>query len=109
MRVQSWLQGFCIVVWTVFSCTQLHAQVVYLEQNWTPEVRQSFYTTTQGSRIMPYAWFLALEVSDSHESFVKTLPKLGYIENDTRPITLIVCRWVLWRMRIGLLVNAISA
>ncbi len=60
----------------------LMAQVVFLEQNWTPAVRQDFYTTSQGSRMMPYDWFLALESSDSQDSFVKVqLPKLGYLAN----------------------------
>ena len=60
-----------------------YAQMVFLEQNWTPEVRQAFYTTSQGSRIMPYEWFLALEVSDSEDSFFRVrLPELGYLAND---------------------------
>ena len=64
-------------------CGTVKAQVEFLEQNWSPEVRQSFYTTTQGSRIMPYSWFMALEVSDSQESFAKTkLVQLGYLSNE---------------------------
>lgn len=39
--------------------------------------------TSQGSRIMPYAWFMALEISDNQDSFVRVqLPKLGYLPND---------------------------
>ncbi len=54
----------------------------FLNQNWTSEARQQFYTTSQGSRIMPYDWFLALEASDSQDSFAqKKLLELGYIEN----------------------------
>lgn len=55
-----------------------YAQVAFLEQNWTPEVRQAYYTISQGSRIMPYEWFVALEVSVGEDSFVRVrLPELG--------------------------------
>ena len=40
------------------------AQVEFLQQNWTSEVRQFYYTTSQGSRMMPYKWFLALEAAN---------------------------------------------
>jgi hypothetical protein len=33
----------------------------YLDQGWTETDRAWFYTTTQGSRMIPYDWFLALE------------------------------------------------
>ena len=36
------------------------AAVTYLEQNWSAAERDAFYTTSQGSHIMPYAWFKAL-------------------------------------------------
>jgi cytochrome c peroxidase len=36
-------------------------KVVFLDQNWTPEEGVRFYFTSQGSEIIPYAWFLALE------------------------------------------------
>jgi hypothetical protein len=37
------------------------AAVAYLPQGWSPEDSAEFYTTTQGSRLVPYDWFLALE------------------------------------------------
>ena len=39
------------------------AEVVYLDQHWTPELREQFYFTPQGSRLMPYDWFLAHRLS----------------------------------------------
>lgn len=45
------------------------AEVVYLDQHWTPELREQFYFTPQGSRLMPYDWFLALECADDTELF----------------------------------------
>jgi hypothetical protein len=38
--------------------------VTYLNENkeWTEEVRQKFYHKEQGTRLIPYSWFAALEV-----------------------------------------------
>jgi uncharacterized protein (DUF2235 family) len=35
--------------------------VAWLAQNWTDDQRHRFYHLTQGSELLPYAWFLALE------------------------------------------------
>jgi uncharacterized protein (DUF2235 family) len=35
--------------------------VTWLPQNWTDDQRHLFYHTAQGSELLPYAWFLALE------------------------------------------------
>ncbi len=43
--------------------------VVNLEQGWTEDTQEAFYFTDQGSRLMPYAWFLALEQPSSQELF----------------------------------------
>jgi len=40
---------------------------VYLEQGWSPSESLWFYNTTQGSNLMPYDLFLALEQADSTE------------------------------------------
>jgi hypothetical protein len=34
-----------------------------LEQNWTDETSNWFYNVPQGSRLVPYVWFLNLEQS----------------------------------------------
>ncbi|NHZ83360.1 hypothetical protein F2P44_29405 [Massilia sp. CCM 8695] len=36
-------------------------KVAYLEQNWQPQDSLWFYTTTQGSNLLPYDFFMALE------------------------------------------------
>jgi len=36
-------------------------EVVWLPQNWTEDQRRRYYHTAQGSELLPYAWFLALE------------------------------------------------
>ena len=54
-----------------------------LDQGWTDEQRAWWYTTTQGSRLLPLDWALALETPDSTEKFFgsENLQALGYLEN----------------------------
>jgi mono/diheme cytochrome c family protein len=42
---------------------------LYLDQGWSKSDRQWFYTTSQGSRLIPYDWFLAVEQLDSTDVF----------------------------------------
>ncbi len=56
------------------------------EQNWTTAQRQWFHHTSQGTKIMPYAWFMALEQPQpswpgAAPRFVEAdyLPRLGFI------------------------------
>ena len=74
----------CLLIGGLFlSAVPVSGQVEFLEQNWPADVRQEFYTTSQGSRIMPYSWFIALEISDSQKSFYRDrLPELGYLPNN---------------------------
>lgn len=44
-------------------------QTKFLEQNWTAKERATFYATPQGSQLIPYDWFLALEQTDSTTPF----------------------------------------
>ncbi len=36
-------------------------EVQFTQQNWSPDQRQWFYHSAQGTELMPYQWFLALE------------------------------------------------
>ncbi len=36
-------------------------EVAFLKQNWSPDQREWFYHTAQGTELIPYKWFLALE------------------------------------------------
>src|SRR5712664_2143657 len=57
--------------------------VVYSDQGWSAADRYTFYTTSQGSRMMPYAWFEALRRADSNELFAADqLQRYGYLPND---------------------------
>ncbi|HWM89523.1 MAG TPA: cytochrome c [Thermoanaerobaculia bacterium] len=44
-------------------------KIVSLDQGWTEEEQQWFWFTSQGSRLIPYDWFLVLEQADSTEPF----------------------------------------
>jgi mono/diheme cytochrome c family protein len=52
---------------------------VHLDQDWTEEDRQWFYTTPQGSKAIPYSWALALEVPNAQTRWVSTLISLGFL------------------------------
>ena len=42
---------------------------LYLSQNWNQTEREKFYYTPQGSLLIPYRWYLALETADSYRLF----------------------------------------
>jgi hypothetical protein len=43
--------------------------VIYLNQGWSPEVREAYYHLSQGSTVMPYDVFLNLEAAGSQDLF----------------------------------------
>ena len=46
-------------------------KVEHLPNNdWTPEERQWFYHASEGSRLMPYKWFISLEQADNKKLFI---------------------------------------
>lgn len=58
----------------------------YLDQGWSETQRQQFYTTTQGSQLIPLAWFLALERPGSEDLFVSDhLSRFGFLPNPQSP------------------------
>ena len=54
-----------------------------LDQGWTDDERAWWYTVSQGSRLLPLDWALALEVPDSQAKFFggENMQALGYLEN----------------------------
>jgi hypothetical protein len=55
----------------------------YAKQGWTEDERQAFYTTSQGSHMIPYAWFKALQRLDVDEPFAgDQLQRYGYLPNE---------------------------
>jgi len=53
----------------------------YLDQGWSEAEREQFYFTTQGSQLIPYDWFLALERAEDDERFRSdaNIRRLGYL------------------------------
>jgi len=80
--------GLALFLILCFANTKTRGQVVeFLGQNWNEETRQKFYTTSQGSRLLPYKWFLALEMKDSTELFSGAhLKELGFLPNATSTV-----------------------
>ncbi len=57
--------------------------VTYASQGWSDADRDIFYTTTQGSHMMPYVYFKALRRLDVDEPFgADQLQRYGYLPND---------------------------
>src|SRR5258708_6379150 len=55
----------------------------YAKQGWTAEDRQAFYTTSQGSHMIPYLWYKALRRLDADAPFGgDQLQRYGYLPND---------------------------
>jgi hypothetical protein len=62
---------------------QAASQLSYAAQGWTATDRETFYTTSQGSHIMPYGWFKALRRDDIDQLFTaEQLQRYGYLRND---------------------------
>ena len=59
-------------------------QIVTLDQGWTGDERLDFYNTSQGSQLIPFAWFLALEQATSDDLFrdSNNMRRLGYLPQE---------------------------
>jgi alpha-amylase len=63
-------------------------KVVYLDQNWSASESNRFHFTPQGSQIIPYDWFLALEQADSPTPFRdnRNMLKYRYLTEQPSPL-----------------------
>lgn len=58
--------------------------VTYATQGWSTADRDIFYTTSQGSHMMPFEWFKALRRLDLDAPFAADqLQRYGYLSNDS--------------------------
>jgi hypothetical protein len=65
------------------AASQPTPQVVYAQQGWSDADRAAFYTTSQGSHLMPYAWFKAMRRLDVDQPFIgDQLQRYGYLRDD---------------------------
>jgi hypothetical protein len=65
-RIKSRATAALLVSLAISACSKLpeyHAvdETHWLDQNWSPSMWNQFYHVAQGTEIMPYKWFLALE------------------------------------------------
>jgi mono/diheme cytochrome c family protein len=60
---------------------------VFLDQGWSDGVRAAFYQTSQGSRMLPYAWFLHLEQAGSRQAFraAANMRRMGFLVDGPSP------------------------
>ncbi len=68
------------IVWCVLTLSAAAAPPRFLNQNWSDADRQWFYTTPQGSKLIPYRWALALERNDG-SSWIESLGRFGFLPN----------------------------
>lgn len=65
------------------ACSLLNGGGGQTTQGWTAAERNFFYYTTQGSHLIPRAWFLALERHDSTQRFLADgLQRFGYLPGE---------------------------
>lgn len=67
-----------------YETDQPYPSPVYLEQGWTDAERNQFYFTPQGSYLIPYAWYLALELPHKAKPFnsPKHIARIGYLNDE---------------------------
>jgi hypothetical protein len=88
MRVKGWrvpvVAAMAVAAWagTLYS-QAARPPLRYVAQGWTQEDRNQFYTTTQGSQLVPYSWYLALEQPGPGTARFNenSLARYGYLEH----------------------------
>jgi mono/diheme cytochrome c family protein len=76
-RSSCWALSLAVSLSTV-AC---HAQQTNGSQGWSDKTRNSWYFASQGSRLMPYEWFMALESVDGGAKFasIENLESFGFV------------------------------
>jgi len=84
--MRAFVRSASLAVLVVVTATRADAQSastssIDLKQNWTDELRQEFWFTSQGSRLIPYSWFLHLEQASAAAPFrdPANMERLGYV------------------------------
>jgi hypothetical protein len=89
VRRSAWALGFILALGIVEGRAQQTdpaGALTYAAQGWSAEDRETFYTTSQGSHLMPYAWFKALKRVDADEPFAgDKLGRYGFLAHDVSP------------------------
>jgi hypothetical protein len=70
MRKQSLFLASLLTVYLAAVFPSMSDEIVNVEQGWSPADKTAWYTTTQGSRLLPLSWLRALEQPDSDKPFL---------------------------------------
>src|SRR6187549_3508740 len=84
LRVRmAWIAAGLIAALPLAGETRAQSAPPTYSSQWTETERKTFYTTSQGSHMMPYAWFKALRRLDADATFgADQLQRYGYIQNE---------------------------
>jgi len=86
MRLKAWRVAIAaaVMAWAggLYSQTA-RPPVRFISQGWTQDDRSLFYTTSQGSQLVPYSWYLALDQPGAGTARFNdnSLARYGYLEN----------------------------
>lgn len=84
----------CIATFAIFAPSRpVQAQqpvakgtYTYLDQGWDAGMRDAWHTTSQGSLMMPYDWWFALESESGGKQFKDTLARFGILPGPSSKI-----------------------
>jgi hypothetical protein len=77
------LSSFVAIAAPAFGQSNTSPVLQYAQQGWTVDDRQTFYSLSQGSHMIPYLWFKALRRLDVDEPFGgDQLARYGYLSNE---------------------------
>ena len=68
-----------VLVVVVCALSAVAQQPTWLNQNWSQADRQWFYTTPQGSKVIPYDWAMALERADDETLWATNLERFYFL------------------------------
>jgi mono/diheme cytochrome c family protein len=85
--MEGWRFSAAVALLVSACCGSAFAQPIHLSQGWDAATSADFWFRSQGSRIMPYSWFIALEQADNQELLRAPafMERLGYIVVGTSP------------------------
>jgi len=70
MRKQSLFLASLLTGYLASVFPSMSDEIVNVDQGWSPADKAAWYTTTQGSRLLPLSWLRALEQPDSDKPFL---------------------------------------
>jgi mono/diheme cytochrome c family protein len=83
-RLSILMSAATTLVASLGAAAEVGGSTTFIDQGWSKEIREQFYFTPQGSRIMPYAWFVGLETLDDKGMLADpaNLERYGFIRAD---------------------------